>query len=477
MAQETHGLRSGIITSLDAAAQSFGFIGPVFVMAFVTNQVALGAGFATPLAVLLSGLASIAVGYVIAQFAVRYRAAGSMYSYVAQAMGASHGLMGGLIYMFGVLMFVFGIVTGVAGFVADFLAQMGITGVHWLPILVVQLIVLYAITYFDVRHSTRIQLTIVAISVLILLALALTIIARGGAAGNTLAPFLPSSPGGPLGFSFGLIYGLLLFTGYESAAVLAEESTDSRRVIPLAILGSATLATVFYVIMTYAYAIGYGLEGVSAWADPTGAPALFAMAATYWGENSIPLFFAIATIDAFAVALAALNTVSRVLFAMGRDGALPAALGRTQPIYKTPHVANGVVLVLTLLAGLAFASQPAIQVFFLFGGIGGAAIEITYIYTAIAGIVHFRKLMGAEYSTFKHLVVPVVAIIAPAAALYGSVSAAFQPEAGIVAAIPYVIVAWLIVSLGLTYYLLTSRPDLARTIERDLGVEEIAPST
>lgn len=476
MAQETHRLRSGIITSLDAAAQSFGFIGPVFVMAFVTSQVALGAGFATPLAVLLSGLASIAVGYVIAQFAVRYRAAGSMYSYVAQAMGASHGLMGGLIYMFGVLMFVFGIVTGVAGFAADFLAQVGIT-IHWLPILVVQLALLYGITYFDVRHSTRIQLTIVAISVLILLALALTIIARGGVAGNTLAPFLPSSPGGPLGFSFGLIYGLLLFTGYESAAVLAEESTDSRRVIPLAILGSATLATVFYVIMTYAYAIGYGLEGVGAWADPTGTPALFAMAATYWGENSIPLFFGIAIIDAFAVALAALNTVSRVLFAMGRDGALPSALGRTQPTYKTPHIANGVVLVLALVVGLAFASQPAFQVFLLFGGIGGAAIEITYIYTAVAGIVHFRKLMGAEYSTLKHLVVPIVAIIAPAAALYGSVSAAFQPEAGIVAAIPYVIVAWLLFSLGITYYLLTSRPDLARAIERDLGVEEIARGT
>ncbi|GIK39070.1 MAG: APC family permease [Anaerolineae bacterium] len=476
MSEHNHKLRADIVTSLDAAAQSFGFVGPVFVMAFLTTFVAMGAGLATPLATLISGLASVAVGYVVAQFAIRHRAAGSMYTYIAQTFGPIQGFMGGWIYMFAVLMLTMAIVAGVAGWTSGFLADFVGINIHWLAVLVFELVVLFLLTYFDVRYSTRVQLTITAVSVVIVLALALTIIFTGGAEGNMLAPFLPGSAGGLGNLAFGLIFGMLLYTGYESAAVLAEEAKHHES-IPLAVIGSAVLATVFYVIVTYAYAIGWGATNAGAWAEESAV--LFAMGAMYWGDWAVPLLFAIAIIDAFAVAMACLNTVARVVYAMARDGALPRPLGRTHGKYQTPHIANGAVLILGLLAALAFipiggglAGSWELEFGFL-AGTGGIAVEIIYIYLAVAAIFYFRRIMQANYSIFKHLLVPIIAIIGPAAALYGSI----QPQGGLLDAMPYAVLGWIIMGLILINVLRASQPEMVSKLGHDLGVEDVEADT
>lgn len=468
MSAENHRLRSDIITSLDAAAQSFGFIGPVFVMAFLTTFVAAGAGFATPLATLISGLASIAVGYVIAQFALRHRAAGSIYTYIAQAFGPVQGFLGGWLYMFAVLALTIAIVAGVAGFTTDFLAGFVGVNVHWLVIMAIEIVVLFLLSYFDVRWSTRLQLTLVAVSVLIVLALALTIIFKGGAEGNTLAPFLPGSAGGLGNLAFGLVFGMLMFTGYEAAAVLAEEAKH-HHAIPWAITNSVILTLVFYVIVTYAFAIGFGASGAEAWAqDPT---AMFTMGAQYWGEWAVPVLFAIAIVDAFAVAMACLNTVARVLYAMARDGALPRPLGITQTTYQTPHIANGTVLLLSLIVALVFSTMEggwSLEFGFL-SGTGAIALEVVYIYIAIAAIFYFKRIMGANYSVFKHMIVPVIAVLGPLAALWGSV----QPQGGLLNAMPYVVVGWIVLGIVLISALRSSRPELVAKLGRDLGVEDV----
>lgn len=470
MSHQPHRLRSNVVTSLDAAAQSFGFVGPVFVVAFLTTFVAMGAGFASPLATLISGLASIAVGYVVAQFAIRHHAAGSIYTYIARTFGPVHGFMGGWIYMFAVLCLTMAILAGVAGWTSGFLADFVGLNVHWLIVLVIELAVLFLLTYYDIRYSTRTQLTIVTISVLVVLALVLTIIFQGGAEGNTIAPFLPGSAGSLGGLAFGLVFGMLLYTGYESAAVLAEEAKD-KSAIPLAVIGSATLATVFYVIVTYAYAIGFGAANADAWAADEAV--LFTMGAMYWGEWSIPLLFALAIVDAFAVAMACLNTVARVVYAMARDGALPRALGRTQATYQTPHMANGAVLALGLLVALLFipiaggiAGSWELQFGFL-AGMGAIAVEIIYVYIAVAALFYFRRVMKDNFSVFKHVVVPIIAIVAPAAALYGSL----LPQGGLLNYMPYVVLVWIVLGLIMIIRMRASQPEMVAKLGHDLGVE------
>ena len=75
------------------------------------------------------------------------------------------------------------------------------------------------------------------------------------------------------------------------------------------------------------------------------------------------IFFAIVN-SALANANAAVNSSTRVLYAMGRNGVLPRALARTHPRHLTPYVAiiaqSVFGLVLALLAGWRWGtSQPS----------------------------------------------------------------------------------------------------------------------
>ena len=55
--------------------------------------------------------------------------------------------------------------------------------------------------------------------------------------------------------------------------------------------------------------------------------------------------------------MAAQAAVSRILFAMARDGKLPAFLAKVHPRYKTPYMSTLAVAVISLLVGLLFANR------------------------------------------------------------------------------------------------------------------------
>jgi amino acid transporter len=468
MSEPVYKLRAGIITSLDAAAQAVGFIGPVFVVAFVTTYVAAGAGFATPLAVFIAGLGSIAIGYVVALFAIRHRAAGSIYTYIGQAFGPIPSFMGGWIYSFTLIAIVVFLVIGIAGFTSSFLAEFFDIHIRWITFVIPEVILLFAVSYFDIRWSTRVQLTLVAISVLAVLILATVIVWSGGAEGNSIAPFLPSSAKNGLGgIAIGLILGIAMYTGYESAAVLAEEAKQ-KQAIPMAIIGAVILAMIFYVFVTYAFAIGFGKEAAATdWGkDPT---VLFTMADQYLGHWAVPIMFTMAIIDAIAASMAVLNTAARVIYAMGRDGALPRILGKTQKKYQTPHIANGAVLMIALIvAGILNWVDDGWDVGFGFmATMASIGLEIIYVSVAVAGFFYFKRVMGKDYSIFKHGIIPFIAILVPSAALYG----ALQPQGGILNATPYVVLFWILLGIGIIYYLRSSNPEMITRIGRDMDID------
>ena len=64
---------------------------------------------------------------------------------------------------------------------------------------------------------------------------------------------------------------------------------------------------------------------------------------------------AVVLASAIANAMAAQAAVARVLFAMARDGKLPAVLAKVHPRFKTPYVSTIGVAVVSLLVGLLFA--------------------------------------------------------------------------------------------------------------------------
>src|SRR3970040_1370895 len=162
MATENHNqLKKDVLSTWDVISQALAFLGPVMSMAFLTAYIAMAAGSAVPLAVLLGGLTMVALGYVVAQFASRIHAAGAIYNYAAKAFGPETGFMGGWVYLFATLLLTLAIIAGGAG---------------W------ECIVLFLLSYFDIRISTRTQLWLVFGSVTLVVLLSAFVFIKGGAA-------------------------------------------------------------------------------------------------------------------------------------------------------------------------------------------------------------------------------------------------------------------------------------------------------
>src|SRR6185295_5037706 len=97
------------LTLVDAVAQSVGFMGPVFSIAFLVpllvglNASGKGAGAAAPLSVLIAAVGVLGLGWIVAEYAKRIQAAGSLYDYVTDGLGGRIGGAAGLLYYVGIL--------------------------------------------------------------------------------------------------------------------------------------------------------------------------------------------------------------------------------------------------------------------------------------------------------------------------------------------------------------------------------------
>ncbi|MCL6544967.1 MAG: hypothetical protein K6T61_07050, partial [Bryobacteraceae bacterium] len=89
---------------------------------------------------------------------------------------------------------------------------------------------------------------------------------------------------------------------------------------PLAILAAVFGTGLFYIVVTYAQTLGFGLSraGIASFAQ-SAAP-LDDLARHYVGRLMAVLLDFGATISAFASALGTANAGARILYAMGRDG-------------------------------------------------------------------------------------------------------------------------------------------------------------
>jgi len=105
--------------------------------------------------------------------------------------------------------------------------------------------------------------------------------------------------------------------------VLAEETSDPRRNIPRAVIGAVVTAGIFYLLVTYATSIGFGVrEAAEAW--PRAAAGLVAV--THYSWLGTLVLFAVGTACLFC-ALGLHTVVSRTVYAMGRERLLPPAFG------------------------------------------------------------------------------------------------------------------------------------------------------
>jgi amino acid transporter len=463
---QSNRLRKGVLKTGDAIAQSVAVLALVMAIALSTSFAAQFAGAAAPLAYIVAGLGSLCLAYVIIRFSRRMASAGSVYTYISQSLGPATGFIGGWLYA-GAFAIGIAFTMAIASvYLQGVLANLSVN-VDWFVLFCGLLVVLFLFAFFDIRIATRVQLTFAALGVLSVLVLAFIILAKGGDSGLSLAPFSPTSlPNGLSGLFFATVFSFTSFIGFEAAAVLGEETANPRYTIPRAILIAVLVGAVFYILVTYAFSIGYGVTHAAKWA--TDQTVLDTLAKRYANSALATFIDIMVAIDAFVASLAGLNLVARIFYAMGRDRSLPSAFGLTHPRYKSPWVGIVVALVITFVLGVTLGRSLGPFNFFGFlATIGSLGILIAYILVAISGMVFFlRSQQDKGLTVVADIVLPVIAILLCGATVYSTIIPVPPPPLNLA---PYIIAAWLILGLLLLAVLWFTNREQVLRFGRTLG--------
>jgi amino acid transporter len=335
---------------------------------------------------------------------------------------------------------------------------------------------LVALSIIRVKVTTKFQLFVGIVTVAIFLILDFLVVGKGGAHGQSLAPFTFShtTSGGFHGVFYGLILGVTSYIGFETAADFGEETANPRRAVPIAVTVAVLFAIVFYVFTTYATTIGYGVHALQknplGWV--TNGPA--GLASTF-GDSALGTAVQVgALMSAFIVCIACATAASRTLFAMGREGVLPRWFSHTHRRFRTPYNATLFVAVIATavaaIVGFNFATTAlggeAFTVYFLLATIGTLCVILVYLALCLGGIAFFYRTR--RFNIFLHGVIPLVGAIIFGAAFYGSVWPVPLHPLDTAA---YVTGAWLVAGGLVLWYLSTRRPESVARIGSILGEE------
>ena len=414
---ESARLRSGHLGLTQLVGQSFS-IGPLIDIALFLGIVAALAGAIGPLAVALAAVGMVAFSLVVAFYASETGGAGAMGDYMARAWGQTAGTGALGIYVLSLLF------SGAAGFgivVGELISRFSVlyfgTSFPWWA---GSLLVCGAAWWLNVRGAslaTKVQLVIVAVSVIPFLLTAAAAVIHAGAA-NTWSVFSFSNPHRGDLFA-ALLFCILLFGGFETVSSLAEEARSPRRAIPIALVGTVIGSASLLVFCSYAGTVYYGPEQVAkTWGDALDGFALMAGEllgpwAAVWIRLALLVDFS-ATCIGFTIA------AIRGIYSLSRAGHLPGWLAVTN---RRGAPGNAAALVLgcaltVILVGLFIPSGDRFRTLFVAATAQGLLLVLVYTGLAL-GAVRLMVISKAAQPWWRWIVFPLATVV-PGLALYGS---------------------------------------------------------
>jgi len=450
------GLARDVLGAAPVLGQAVANVGPSAVTALLMGVLFGLVGPGAWASWLLTGVSALLIGYCIAVLARRFTTAGSLYSYVGDALGRHAGFVAGAAVLFLYVLAVPALMVAFAIFVGDLLSQVG-APVHgdwaYLGLYLAPVLPAGVLAYRDIRVSTTALLVLEIVSMGVITVLLIVVMVKhGGVFDHSQLTLAHSSVSDILK---GVTIGFFGLAGFESAANLGMEARDPRRAIPRMLLLSVVVIGVFYVFNAYVQALGFTVNGTSTLAAANNP---LAELADNYGLH--PLSYAVnigIAISAFAAVTALLNSSARFLYTMAREGRLPAGLGRSHPRHRTPHVAVG-VLVGVLGVGavvMAFASADAHTLIAWLGTLGGYGILLPYFLVAVG-----MPVVLARDGKLRPVPV-VIAVVAAIIPLAVFVDSAYAAEEMPYTVFPYVFLGYALVCLVTS--ILTTRTGTDRT--------------
>ena len=319
-----------------------GMIGAgIFVL---TGMAAGAAGPALTLAFILNGVVTIFTAMTYAELGSCFHDAGGGYLWTKEALPQPNGFISGWMSWFAHMVACSLYSLGFGAYFGHLLSEMkislfGLQGAALAKILAVVAIVVFS--YINIRGTkeTGLAANLVA-SVKVTLLLIFIVFGLSKIAGEpvSLKNFVPFMPMGWSGVFIAMGLTFIAYQGYEIIAQCSEEVKNPRRNIPRAIFWAIVIVVPIYILIAFVSIAGVEAEGMTTW-QFLGLKKEIAVVEA--ARHFMPYGGLILLIGGLFSTLSALNATiyssSRISFAMGRDRALPQALGRVSEKRRTPQ--------------------------------------------------------------------------------------------------------------------------------------------
>jgi amino acid transporter len=417
-------LHRGALGLIDISASTMANIGPAYSFYFGFAGIVIMAGVAAPLVLIVAIIAIALLGNTLSQFSRAHPSTGGFITFVGKTFGGTSAVTTALLCGAGYIIAIASVLVISGGFFSMMLQFYLNVSIPWIVFSAIFTAGAMFMMFRGVAVSTKLAGFFFGFELLVLLVVSVaTLIKHGGHLG--VAPFVPHNiTNGFTGLAAAFPLGVYLFIGWENSAALAEETNNPRRNVPRAVFVSIAIMAATYLLLGYATVSGFGynLKALTASAIP-----FISVAHDVAGWLAFIAYLAGLT-STLGVLIAAVNSQCRLVFNAGREGLLPRWIGKVHPVRRTPVnaiitfvvVAGAITGIWALghLIGGHTNSLDALNFFFESSTMGTILLLVVYFLANLALPFYYRKYRPQEFNVIKHLILPVLGMVAIAVPVY-----------------------------------------------------------
>lgn len=323
-------------------------------------------GNATWLAFLFSALIAMFTGLSYAELSSMFRGDAAEYDYIKA------GLPRWFAYFIAISIIVAGIVSaatvalGFAGYMTSFM-HLPLVGVA-----AALLVLMTLINFAGIKETSAfntVSTIIEFIGLLLIIGIGISSVGRVD---------LLEMPHGFTGVVSSAALVFFAYMGFESIVKLSDETKQPEKTIPRALILSTIITSVVYVLVAIAAVSKVGWEALAS----SNAP-LSVVAGATLGEHTFISFGIIAMFSTANTVLITMVAVSRQAYGMAKEGSLPRMFAAVHEKTRTPWIAIGATLAVSLLFALIgkiglIANLTDIFLFLTFAAVNFSLIVLRY---------------------------------------------------------------------------------------------------
>lgn len=436
-------------------------------------------GFATS-QIIGQPLAFIAVGVLLAIFSAGYNGMsrrisnpGAFYAYVSQGVGRPLGVACAVAAALAYTCLQLGLygIFGIA--VAPLLNPVFAADIPWWAWAIVAWIVVAILGFRRVDLNGRILTVLMALEIILVLIFGGANLAHPAGGSITFAGIDPAELFVP-GVGALFVIAITGFVGFEASAIFSEEARDPVRTVPRATIICISVIAGLYALYSWSMIVTAGPDRIVEVSTTDGGETMFNMAAANLGQAWSTIGHALFATSVFAAMISYHNFVGRYMFALGREGVLPAVFGKTTstgaPMWGSIfQSATGIIAILVYAAA---GLDPLVQLFFWGGTTGGFGVLLLLTVTSAAVIGY--QIRHRHETAWRGFIAPAIAligflyIVTTAVANFDTLLGV-PPDSSLRWTLPGLYLVTAVIGLAWAAVIKRNRPDVYRTI--GLGAE------